>query len=232
MMIRAVMRGRTKPSFLALLEASLLVGGASLLFVFLVVKGSQADQRELGLAAFYDSQRMDTMVGSSGDPLMGSMLAVPDQSLWSEKRVQAYQESLNRAEDIPLGVLSIDRLNVEVPIYDGADELNLNRGVARIQGTAAMNAPGNLGIAGHRDGFFRGLKDAVEGDVVQLRTAEGLQSYRVTEIVIVDPTEVSVLAQTEERSLTLVTCYPFYFVGQAPKRYIVKARAEQFLAIN
>jgi len=223
---------RKKPSVLALLQAGLLVGGVSLLVAFALVRGNQAEQRDLGLAAFYETQREPVHLAALHDAEFGSVLAVPDQSLWSEKRVQAYRESLKPGQDVPLAVLSIDRLNVEVPVYDGADELNLNRGVARIKGTASVTSPGNLGIAGHRDGFFRGLKDAQEGDLIRLRTPEAVVTYRVTEIVIVDPTEVSVLAQTEDRSLTLVTCYPFYFVGQAPKRYIVKARAEQYLAIN
>lgn len=226
------MRTKAKRSYMALLEAGLLVGGVSLLVAFALVRGDQAEQRDLGLAAFYDSQLDPVLLATLDESDFGSVLAVPDQSMWSEKRVQAYQQSLNSGQDVPLAVLSIDRLNVEVPVYNGADELNLDRGVARIKGTAAVNAPGNLGIAGHRDGFFRGLKDAQKGDLIRLRTPGALVTYRVTDIVIVDPTEVSVLAQTEDRSLTLVTCYPFYFVGHAPKRYIVKARAEQYLANN
>ena len=230
--IRAVMGSRTKPSVLALLEAGLLVGGISLLIAFVFIRGEQDRQRDLGLERFYDSQSQLDSRTAGGTAEFDQSLAVPDQTLWSEQRVQAYQQTLAASDDMPLGVLIIDRLSLEAPVYDGADELNLNRGLARIKGTSTMDASGNLGIAGHRDGFFRGLKDVQEGDLIRLQTPMALVTYRVAEIVIVDPTEVSVLAPTPERTLTLVTCYPFYFVGQAPKRYIVKAHAEQYLANN
>jgi len=128
--------------------------------------------------------------------------------------------------------MTIDKLGIQVPVYDGADDFNLNRGVARIRGTARVDADGNLGIAGHRDGFFRGLKDIAMGDHIELQTTRGKAIYTVSSITIVEPGDVSVLAPTPERTITLVTCYPFYFVGQAPKRYIVKATAEHLLAIN
>ena len=88
----------------------------------------------------------------------------------------------------------------------------------------------NLGIAGHRDGFFRPLKDIALGDVMTLQTTRGTESFKVSSIDIVDPSDVSVLAPTETSTITLVTCYPFYYVGHAPKRFIVKATAEHFLA--
>jgi LPXTG-site transpeptidase (sortase) family protein len=81
----------------------------------------------------------------------------------------------------------------------------------------------NLGIAGHRDGFFRGLKDISIGDVVELDTLARAERFVVTEITVTAPSDVEVLDPTEEPSLTLVTCYPFYFVGSAPQRYIVRA---------
>ena len=126
--------------------------------------------------------------------------------------------------------MSIGKLDIQVPVFDGADDLNLNRGVARIRGTAQVGADGNLGIAGHRDGFFRGLKDIEIGDTIELETTRGAISYAVSSITIVEPSDVSVLAPTSGRTLTLVTCYPFYYVGHAPKRFIVKAEAEHFLA--
>src|SRR5215469_851377 len=82
---------------------------------------------------------------------------------------------------------------------------------------------GNIGISGHRDGFFRGLKDIREGDGIELVTATGTDTYTIDHIVIVKPTDVSVLAPRPRPSITLVTCYPFYFVGSAPQRYIVQA---------
>ena len=93
----------------------------------------------------------------------------------------------------------------------------------RIEGTAIPGAEGNAGIAGHRDGFFRGLKDIGPGDVIELDTLKGNESYRVERVWIVDPEDVSVLDPTSTRALTLVTCYPFYYVGSAPQRFIVRA---------
>ena len=110
-----------------------------------------------------------------------------------------------------------------MPVYNGTDEINLNRGAGRIIGTARIDAPGNLGIAAHRDGFFRVLKDVELGDTLELQTHQGEKEFVVSSITIVDPTDVSVLAPTDQPTVTLVTCYPFYFVGHAPKRYIVKA---------
>ena len=86
----------------------------------------------------------------------------------------------------------------------------------------AIDTDGNLGIAGHRDGFFRGLKDIEVGDSIEMLTHQGNSEFVVSSITIVDPTDVSVLAPTDSSTITLVTCYPFYFVGHAPKRYIVK----------
>jgi sortase A len=123
-----------------------------------------------------------------------------------------------------LGVLRIPSLRLEVPVYEGATEINLNRGAAHIQGTASLAAGGNVGIAAHRDGFFRKLKDAALGADVFLDTVDhGSARYRIVDIGIVEPTDVHVLAKTDVPSVTLVTCYPFYFVGNAPLRYVVRA---------
>jgi sortase A len=82
-----------------------------------------------------------------------------------------------------------------------------------------------MGIAGHRDGFFRGLKDVVLGDALELETTSGTQTYIIDSIKLVTPDDVSVLRNEPTSALTLVTCYPFYFVGSAPQRYIVHASA-------
>ncbi len=149
--------------------------------------------------------------------------ATPEQSLWSEGRIAAFEESLAKPTSDVLGILEIPRLNLEVPVYDGASDLHMDRGAARIDGTAMPGEPGNLGVAGHRDGFFRVLKDIELGDEITITTADGLESYVVSELKIVDPTAIEVLDPTVEQSVTLVTCYPFYFVGHAPERFIVRA---------
>jgi len=150
-----------------------------------------------------------------------------DQSLWSPERVRAWRESLTREAPAPLGILRIPRIGLEVAVFEGTEEWTLNRAVGHIEETAAPGAKGNCGIAGHRDGFFRGLKDVQAGDDISLETHEGIQTYRVERTWIVNPEDVTVLDPTPMPALTLVTCYPFYFVGSAPQRYIVRAVARR-----
>jgi sortase A len=146
-----------------------------------------------------------------------------DFTFWNPKRITAYKDSLSAKTDLPLAILRIPKINLEVPVFNDTDDLTLNRGVGRIIGTAQIGHSGNLGIAGHRDGFFRGLKDVGEEDIVELVRPGGTDQYVITQVQIVAPDDVSVLAPTPTPTLTLVTCYPFYYVGNAPQRYIVTA---------
>jgi sortase A len=150
----------------------------------------------------------------------------PDYSLWSNRRTKLHQASLLKPVE-SLAVLRIPALNLEVPVLEGTDEVTLNSGVGRIAGTSRPRQGGNMGIAGHRDGFFRGLKDVRTGDAIELATTSGTDIYIVDQIRITNPADVSVLRPRAKRSLTLVTCYPFYFVGPAPSRYIVEASLRQ-----
>ena len=149
--------------------------------------------------------------------------AAPDQTLWSTERVKAWRETRARIGPAPLGLLRIPEIGLEVAVLEGADDWTLNRAVGHIEDTAKPGAVGNSGIAGHRDGFFRGLKDIRAGDGIELETVAGIERYRVERTWIVDPADVSVLDPTAVPSITLVTCYPFYFVGPAPQRFIVRA---------
>jgi sortase A len=146
-----------------------------------------------------------------------------DFNLWSDKRIEAYKQSLALHFDPPVAVLRVERIHLEVPVLEGTDDLTLNRGVGRIAGTARPGEDGNIGIAGHRDGFFRGLKDVKLGDRMELVTTNKTDTYVVDKVEIVTPDNVSVLRATSAPTLTLVTCYPFYFIGSAPQRYIVHA---------
>jgi len=148
---------------------------------------------------------------------------LPDFSLWSEKRIKEYEESLAIHFEPAVAVLRVPKIHLEVPVLRGTDDLTLNRGVGLIAGTARPGETGNIGIAGHRDGFFRGLKDVITGDMLEIVTPAKTDTYVIDSIVIVDPKNVSILAPREQSSVTLVTCYPFYFVGSAPQRYIVQA---------
>jgi sortase A len=152
--------------------------------------------------------------------------AMPDQSLWSPQRITAYEEVVAEGAQSVRAVLSIPDLGLEVPVYSDSSHLNMDRGAGLIPGTATPVEAGNIGIAGHRDGYFRVLKDAQVGSPLILQTPVGERRYRISEIMIVDPLDVEVLDSGEQEGVTLVTCYPFYFVGSAPKRYIVKAQID------
>ena len=207
---------------LRILESGFLTTGVILLATFILIRGWGDFQ------AWSDIRTFEQAVASEAvaeiQPAGGgtSYAPEPDYALWSSKRIGDYHEGNVQRDDPPLAILSIARLELKVPVYNGTDEINLNRGAGRIKGTARIDSPGNLGIAGHRDGFFRVLKDIEIGDSIDMLTYQGNKEFVVSSISIVDPTDVSVLAPTDETSITLVTCYPFYFVGHAPKRYIVK----------
>ena len=170
-----------------------------------------------------------TIISLSSDPshaagISGYEAPPPDQTLWSEARITAYAESLKAETGPTLGVLEIPRFDLEVPIYNGASDLHMDRGIARIMGTELPgHTEGNLGVSGHRDGYFRVLKDIEAGDEISVRTSAGVQIYVVEKLMIVYPEDVSVLKTTSRPTVTLVTCFPFYFAGHAPERFIVKA---------
>jgi sortase A len=152
-----------------------------------------------------------------------SQAAKPDQSLWSPTRVTAWHAALREPAPAPIAVLRIPKIRLEVAVLPGTDEGTLNRAVGHIEDTAVPGTDGNAGIAGHRDSFFRGLQSIAVGDAIELETLKGTETYRIERTWVVDPDDVSVLDPTPERSITLVTCYPFYFVGSAPQRFIVRA---------
>ena len=149
--------------------------------------------------------------------------ATPNLSLWDPKRISAWRAELQKPGPPPLAVLRVPKIRLEVAVLPGTDDFALNRAVGHIQDTALPGMDGNSGIAGHRDGFFRGLKDIGRGDAIEIVTLRGKEVYNVERVWIVYPEDVSVLDATRTRSLTLVTCYPFYHVGPAPQRYIVRA---------
>jgi sortase A len=146
-----------------------------------------------------------------------------DFSRWDGGRIHGYLKSLTLNKKPAIGILRIQRLGIEVPIFEGTDSLTLNRGVGHIKGTAAAGSSGNAGIAGHRDGFFRGLKDIVIGDKIELLSPTGAVRYEVQETSVVPPSDTGVLADRGTPTLTLVTCFPFYLVGDAKQRFIVRA---------
>jgi LPXTG-site transpeptidase (sortase) family protein len=154
--------------------------------------------------------------------------AAPNQAVLVEPLGRAPPAALEPVADArrPIeGVLRVPTLGLEVVVYYGTDNQTLDRGAGRIEGTAPLGSSGNVGVAAHRDGFFRPLKDIEVGDEIFVDLASGTLRYEVASTLIVAPEDVWVLAPAAEPTLTLVTCYPFYFVGAAPQRFIVRATA-------
>lgn len=122
-----------------------------------------------------------------------------------------------------LGRLTSERIGLDVMIAEGVDYKTLRRAAGRIPGTARLDSEGNIGIAAHRDTFFRPLRNIEKGDVLEMETYQGSYRYRVDWTAVVDPSDVQFLNASSASELTLVTCYPFYYVGPAPQRFIVRA---------
>jgi LPXTG-site transpeptidase (sortase) family protein len=227
---------------LKLLEIALFcVGGACLLYVAAVrLTGYFGAKREI---ARFHERRAEPVVpvpaapappaplppalpsaeapAPSAPPL--EMPTITNFRLWSPERIKEYRASMTERNEGPLALLRIASLDIEAAVLPDSSDWALNRGLGWIEGTARPGETGNVGLAGHRDGFFRALKDVAQGDTIDFEVPGRAEKYRVTSITIVKPEDVSVLDPTPDASLTLVTCYPFYFVGSAPERFIVKA---------
>jgi sortase A len=146
-----------------------------------------------------------------------------------EKKIYAQeQHQVGRPQPVAkegdvLGRIEIPRLGVKVAILEGTTSETLRLGVGHIAGTALPGEPGNIGIAGHRDTYFRALKDIRVNDEIQIQTATGISRFAVDSVEIVDPGDTGVLARSAGSAVTLVTCYPFHFIGAAPKRFVIHA---------
>ena len=197
-----------------LAERILLAIGVSLLLAWAAARFHGRTASDAAIKRFYAESSQGLGVPSAEGV---------DFTQWSPQRIEAYKGSLAAKKDLPLAILRIPKIHLEVAVFNDTDDLTLNRGVGRIIGTAHIGETGNIGIAGHRDGFFRGLKDVGRNDLIELILPGRTDQYIITDIQIVGPDNVSVLAETPVPTLTLVTCYPFYFVGSAPQRYIVTA---------
>jgi len=142
-----------------------------------------------------------------------------------EARDAALPKLAVREGDI-LGRIDIPRIGVSVVVLEGTTSRTLQHGVGHIEGTALPGEPGNIGIAGHRDTYFRGLKDTRANDEIEIRTAAGIARYEVDWIQITVPSDAAIVAHTTGSGLTLVTCYPFHYIGAAPERFVVHARRQ------
>jgi sortase A len=203
------------------IERGLFSFGLGLLAVFGVARLESYIASRAALKSFAGQDALNSPVfqnsgGKSGAPERESARV-------DENSAPAQRESTSKEPGSAIAVLQIPKLHLAVLVLDGTDALTLNHALGRIAGTARPGEEGNIGIAGHRDGFFRGLKDVRVGDEIDLKTLKGTEKYAVDRIRIVTPDNVGVLQPRSAPSLTLVTCYPFYFIGSAPQRYIVMA---------
>lgn len=203
-------------------ERLLLAAGGLLLAAFALARISGWMASSAALQQF-DRERPEAGGRTAAAGMAPLVNDEVDFSLWSKQRIQAFKESLTLTQDRALAVLELDRLGIRVPVFEGTGDLVLNRGAGWIAGTARPGEAGNIGIAGHRDGFFRGLKDVRAGDLIELQMPDRTEVYRVMRTEVIQPEEIRVLLPTTEPTLTLVTCYPFYHVGSAPQRFIVQA---------
>jgi sortase A len=198
-----------------LLSRSLIATGIAFLMLWMVARIHASAGSALAMASFQAGQQAAPAPAGHASPV--------DTTLWSSKRITAFLQSIGVPSDPPIAVLAIPRIHLQAPVFRGTDDITLNRGIGWIPTTPKPGSTGNSGIAGHRDGFFRGLKGIALNDVIELRTDHDVQTYLVREFEVVEPTDVDVLAPSSDDELTLVTCYPFYFVGSAPNRFIVHA---------
>lgn len=201
-------------------ERALWVIGLMLIASYGAVRVEAEASRREGIESF-------TRLSAAASRVPREIAAAPaDQSQWSSGRIQAYALGVTaRPRAVPEALLRIPSVKLSVPVYADTSAESLNRGAGLISGTAGPQAAGNMGIAAHRDGFFRALKDVAVGDRIEVENLSGTRVYRVSALYIVNPDDTSPLRPTGRSTVTLVTCYPFYYVGSAPQRYIVRAIA-------
>ena len=218
---------------LRILEVLCWIFGLVLVGVYVGLRVDGEIERRQAIAAFETAAAPSQLTAvSSARPIQSKAplsltYAAPDQSHWSKSRIRKFQtaNSGRTPAGFPVAILKMPRIGLEVPVYSTPTERNLNRGAALVKGTAAPDTGGNTAIAAHRDGYFRALEHIAPGEILNVRTLRKDRRYKVIWTRVVKPTDVSVLRQVGVPSVTLITCYPFYFVGNAPSRFIVRAVA-------
>ncbi len=231
------------------LELILWILGGVMLLLFVGIVGWQEVERRHEIAAFVDLQRNIAVASSRAQaptqssqqslqtrnaPQRPSQLAAPAQAstaapaLKNSDVTELARATLNTPDGVPIAILRIPSIGLVVPVNIGTGTSELRRGAGLLTSSPLPGAAGNVAIAAHRDSFFRGLKDVSVSDTIELDTLGRTLLYRITKLTVVQPTDVDVLADVGEPVLTLITCYPFYFVGHAPERFIVRAVATNF----
>jgi LPXTG-site transpeptidase (sortase) family protein len=177
---------------------------------------------ELATAAVSAPTSRETSAGGAATDVSARDGAMRVVAADASARRRAERAAMPKGES--LGRIVVPRLGIAVMVGDGIDNRTLRRSVGHIPGTSRLGSGGNVGLAGHRDSFFRPLKDVRPGDEVLVTTPGAISRYRVEWAEVVPPGDTSSLRATTYPALTLVTCHPFYYVGTAPDRFVVRAR--------
>jgi sortase A len=202
--------------------------GAAALFI---AAGARVD------GAWFQHVAQERFAGAPGQPGIASRLSVAlrsdsarwidgdvDTSVWSPARLLALEQAAPLRTAEALALLEIPAIGLRAVVVAGTGELTLNRAIGHIEGTALPGARAHVALAAHRDGFFRRLGELAPGDRVLLDAGAGPRAYEVQGAAIVAPDATFVLDPAYGDALTLVTCHPFWYVGSAPERYVVRAR--------
>ncbi len=178
------------------------------------------------LSQAYDSWSFDQQVQGNGGSITDYLFHLIGRPASRGLSYTSNPAPKAPAEEPPriIGRLEIPSIDLTAMILRGTDEWTLNSGAGHIEGTALPWEPGNCAIAAHRDGLFRPLRRISKGDGIRVTTSKGIHDYQVESIQIVEPGDTSVLSASVEPTMTLITCYPFSYVGEAPRRFVVTAR--------
>ncbi|WP_129777924.1 class D sortase [Peristeroidobacter soli] len=171
--------------------------------------------------AFYVAARTDAAINGNADLAQATVLTSGASTTTPNVTPAAQPITAFTPTDLR-GLLEIPSLGLRTPLYSDTSEVNLNRGAGLIPGMAGPGEGGNLGVAAHRDGTFRPLQNIQVGAAIEVRTADFHYVYHVTSIAVVERTDAALLRNTDQAAITLVTCYPFHFVGPAPRRFVVR----------
>lgn len=207
---------------LRVLERLLLVVGFLCLGYFGYVSA------ETALYQAFETRELDAILATAPPvPAIDAAGGKQSGAAISETEVVLPTARPRPADGTTLGRLEIPRLQVSAIVRAGSDSRTLRLAVGHIGGTSLPGEPGNVGLAAHRDTFFRRLGEIRQDDLVRFVTPDGTFVYRVEGTQVVDPHDTWVLNPTDEPALTLVTCYPFRYVGSAPRRFIVRAQLDE-----
>lgn len=201
----------------AILSSWLLVAAGS----YLVFNGAlEKYSTHKAQTAAANSWKEEASYGNSDEPV----LPAKSSGRRDDPRIEAKQRPAEPFES--LAKLTIPRLKAELYVVEGTDQRSLRRGPGHMPGTELPGGPGNCIIAGHRDTHFRVLQNIRNGDEIVLESHGNAYKYRVSDLSVIAPTDTQCLDPTKKPVLNLITCYPFHYVGPAPKRFIVHADLE------